>query len=51
MKWKYRFGVSLGNMLEHYDIAVFAAISVYLIKELNKLNIENAPEIIWGYSP
>ncbi|MBN6365355.1 MULTISPECIES: MFS transporter [Providencia] len=48
MKWKYRFGVSLGNMLEHYDIAVFAAISVYLIKELNKLNIENAPEIIWG---
>ncbi|MEW2739672.1 MFS transporter [Providencia sp. PROV130] len=48
MKWKYRFGISLGNMLEHYDIAVFAAISVYLIKELNKLNIGNASEIIWG---
>lgn len=48
MKWKYRFGVSIGNMLEHYDIAVFAAVSVYLIKELDKLNIENASEVIWG---
>lgn len=48
MKWKYRFGVSIGNMLEHYDIAVFAAISMYLIKELEKLNIEHASNIIWG---
>lgn len=48
MKWKIRFGAALGNMLEHYDIAVFAAVSVYLSAELKRLGYHQATEIVWG---
>ncbi|MGM0936807.1 MAG: MFS transporter [Pseudomonadota bacterium] len=48
MKWKFRFGVALGNALEYYDIAVFAAISVYLTAELERLGYSQATEMVWG---
>lgn len=48
MKWKFRFGAALGNMLEYYDIAVFAAISVYLSAELERLGYNQATEMVWG---
>ncbi|WP_369427231.1 hypothetical protein [Providencia sp. PROV236] len=46
MKWKFRFGVALGNALEYYDIAVFAAISVYLTAELERLGYSQATEMV-----
>lgn len=48
MKWKFRFGAALGNMLEHYDIAIFAAISTYLSAELARLGYDQATEMVWG---
>ncbi len=48
MKWKYRLGAVAGNALEYYDIAVFAAISVYLSAELEKQGYESATEMVWG---
>lgn len=48
MKWKYRFGAVMGNALESYEIAVFAAISPYLSAELNRLGYEQATEMVWG---
>nr|ELR5041080.1 MFS transporter [Providencia stuartii]ELR5081281.1 MFS transporter [Providencia stuartii] len=48
MKWKFRFGAALGNTLEYYDIAVFAAISVYLSAELERLGYPRATEMVWG---
>ncbi|MGO2336181.1 MFS transporter [Providencia sp.] len=48
MKWKLRFGAALGNTLEYYDIAVFAAISIYLSAELERLGYVQATEMIWG---
>ncbi|MGJ3354020.1 hypothetical protein [Providencia sp. Je.9.19] len=46
MKWKLRFGAALGNTLEYYDIAVFAAISIYLSAELERLGYVQATEMI-----
>lgn len=48
MKWRFRFGAALGNTLEYYDIAVFAAISVYLSAELERLGYRQATEMVWG---
>ncbi|OBU11834.1 MFS transporter [Morganella psychrotolerans] len=48
MKWRYRLGAVAGNALEYYDIAVFAAISVYLSAELEKQGYESATEMVWG---
>lgn len=48
MKWRYRLGAVAGNALEYYDIAVFAAISVYLSAELERLGYESATEMVWG---
>lgn len=48
MKWKYRFGAVMGNALESYEIAIFAAISPYLSAELNRLGYEQATEMVWG---
>lgn len=48
MKWRYRLGAAAGNALEYYDIAVFAAISVYLSAELEKQGYESATEMVWG---
>lgn len=48
MKWKFRFGAALGNALEYYDIAVFAAISMYLSAELERLGYSQATEMVWG---
>ncbi|EFB72674.1 Alpha-ketoglutarate permease [Providencia rustigianii] len=48
MKWKYRFGAAAGNALEYYDIAVFAAISVYLSAELEKLGYSQSTLMVWG---
>lgn len=48
MKWKYRFGAVMGNALESYEIAVFAAISPYLSAELNRLGYEQATGMVWG---
>ena len=48
MKWRYRLGTVAGNALEYYDIAVFAAISVYLSAELERLGYESATEMVWG---
>ncbi|MFY3771172.1 Sialic acid transporter NanT [Providencia manganoxydans] len=48
MKWKYRFGAVMGNALESYEIAIFAAISPYLSAELNRLGYEQASEMVWG---
>lgn len=47
MKWKFRIGAALGNALEYYDIAVFAAISVYLTAELERLGYSQATEMVW----
>ncbi|MEY0232548.1 MFS transporter [Providencia manganoxydans] len=48
MKWKFRLGAVAGNTLEYYDIAVFAAISVYLSAELERLGYSSATEMVWG---
>ncbi|WPA91752.1 MFS transporter [Providencia zhijiangensis] len=48
MKWKYRFGIAIGNALEYYGIAVFAAISVYLSAELEKLGYSQSTILVWG---
>lgn len=48
MKWKFRLGAVAGNTLEYYDIAVFAAISVYLSAELELLGYSSATEMVWG---
>ncbi len=48
MKWKFRCGAALGNALEYYDIAVFAAISMYLSAELERLGYSQATEMVWG---
>lgn len=48
MKWKFRFGAVLGNTLEYYDIAVFAAISIYLTAELERFGYNQATEMVWG---
>ncbi|MCW2256999.1 MFS family permease [Providencia alcalifaciens] len=48
MKWKFRFGTVIGNALEYYDIAVFAAISMYLSAELERQGYLQATEMIWG---
>lgn len=48
MKWKSRFGVVIGNMLEFYDIAVFAAISGYLTIAFSQQGIAQSHHIVWG---
>ncbi|WP_145560126.1 MFS transporter [Yersinia mollaretii] len=48
MKWKFRLGAVAGNALEYYDIAVFAAISVYLTAELERQGYEQATQMVWG---
>lgn len=48
MKWKYRIGAAAGNALEYYDIAIFAAISVYLSTELEKLGYSQSTIMVWG---
>ncbi|CNK64997.1 MFS transporter [Yersinia aleksiciae] len=48
MKWTFRLGALAGNALEYYDIAVFAAISVYLTAELERQGYEQATQMVWG---
>ncbi|MEY1522083.1 MFS transporter [Providencia manganoxydans] len=48
MKWRFRLGAALGNTLEYYDVAVFAAISMYLSAELERLGYSQATEMVWG---
>lgn len=48
MKWKFRLGAVVGNALEYYDIAVFAAISVYLSAEIERQGYEQATQMVWG---
>ncbi|WP_174847162.1 MFS transporter [Yersinia artesiana] len=48
MKWRFRLGAVAGNALEYYDIAVFAAISVYLTAELERQGYEQATQMVWG---
>ncbi|CNE36788.1 MFS transporter [Yersinia bercovieri] len=48
MKWKFRLGAVAGNALEYYDIAVFAAISVYLTAELERQGYSQATQMVWG---
>lgn len=48
MKWKYRIGAAVGNALEYYNIAIFAAISVYLSTELEKLGYSQSTIMVWG---
>ncbi|CNI25742.1 proline/glycine betaine transporter [Yersinia massiliensis] len=48
MKWKFRLGAVAGNALEYYDIAVFAAISVYLSAEIEHQGYEQATQMVWG---
>lgn len=48
MKWKFRLGAVAGNALEYYDIAVFAAISVYLTAELERQGYPQATQMVWG---
>ncbi|MDV5226679.1 MFS transporter [Providencia rettgeri] len=48
MKWRFRFGAVMGNALEYYDVAVFAAISMYLSAELERQGYQQATEMVWG---
>lgn len=48
MKWRFRLGAALGNTLEYYDVALFAAISMYLSAELERLGYSQATEMVWG---
>ncbi|WP_145561596.1 MFS transporter [Yersinia bercovieri] len=48
MKWKFRLGAVAGNTLEYYDIAVFAAISMYLSAEFARQGYQNPESIVWG---
>ncbi|EKT60283.1 MFS transporter [Providencia burhodogranariea] len=48
MKWKFRIGAVMGNALEYYDVAVFAAISTYLSAELERQGYSQATEMVWG---
>lgn len=48
LSWKQRFAVVCGNAMEFYDIAVFAAISPFLINILSSNGYENATFLIWG---
>lgn len=48
MKWKFRIGAVMGNALEYYDVAVFAAISTYLSTELERQGYSQATEMVWG---
>lgn len=48
MKWKFRIGAAMGNALEYYDIAVFAAISMYLSAEIERQGYSQATEMVWG---
>ncbi|MCW2257648.1 MFS family permease [Providencia alcalifaciens] len=48
MKWKFRIGAVMGNALEYYDIAIFAAISTYLSAELERQGYSQATEMVWG---
>ncbi|NOH71954.1 MHS family MFS transporter [Vibrio pectenicida] len=48
LSWKNRLGVVTGNTLEYYDIAVFAAISPFIINILSKNGYNDAGMLVWG---
>ncbi len=48
MKWGQRIGVVAGNAMEFYDIAVYAAISMYLTTLFEQQGVTHGLEIVWG---
>ncbi|MCG7489778.1 MFS transporter [Vibrio sp. Of14-4] len=48
LSWKNRLGVVTGNTLEYYDIAVFAAISPFIINILSTNGYSDAGMLVWG---
>lgn len=48
MRWGQRIGVVAGNAMEFYDIAVYAAISMYLTVILEQQGVNHGQEIVWG---
>lgn len=48
MQWSVRFKAAIGNALEYYDVAIFAAVSIYLSEEFKQLGYANATEMIWS---
>lgn len=48
LSWKERLGVVIGNALEYYDIAVFAAISPFIINILSNNGYDDAGVLVWG---